>query len=211
MVTSSIPLEKTKILFYSNKHHVTICSFDRRKSKVSFDKVAEFSTVSKLGYNYHIGQSCYVINGTYVRKFGHCSFNFNDLSFLSNDLYYRRQIVAQFFMIYNCRIGFYYSMILKFVYSGKNSWGWNSNLFGYFSIRKSCICKDSFQDLGIYFIDTQRLLLKLSLNHKSDKPYCISLYRGVVWLDRLSLSCSSPVSILSISEASYSWSSCAFP
>lgn len=45
-------LEKSKILFYSNKYHMTIRSFNWRKGKVSFDKVAEFSMISKFGYNY---------------------------------------------------------------------------------------------------------------------------------------------------------------
>ena len=51
----AIPLEKAKVLFHSNKYHVTIRSFNRRESKISFDKIAEFSTASEFGYNYHIG------------------------------------------------------------------------------------------------------------------------------------------------------------
>jgi len=55
LVIPAIPLEKTEVFFYSNKYHVTIRSFNRRESKISFDKIAEFSTVSEFGYNYHIG------------------------------------------------------------------------------------------------------------------------------------------------------------
>ena len=40
LATDSIQLEKTEILFHSNEDHVTICSFNRRKSKISLDKVA---------------------------------------------------------------------------------------------------------------------------------------------------------------------------
>lgn len=81
-------LEKSKILFYSNKYHMTIRSFNRRKGKVSFDEVAEFSTISKFGYNYHVCKSGDVVYSAYVRKFRYCSFDLYDLSFMSRDLYY---------------------------------------------------------------------------------------------------------------------------
>lgn len=55
LIILAIPLEKAKVLFHSNKYYVTIRSFNRRESKISFDKIAEFSTVSEFGYNYHIG------------------------------------------------------------------------------------------------------------------------------------------------------------